>query len=334
MGKRKADQPNPPAGQADIFAASEPAKLEASSTEVAPPAENSAKIEAPDLVPATSSAAPADDGAVAPPDVPPPVAATEAPQLEAASSAPPEAPPVQMLPATIIPFRDEAEPPAPSASAETKSWAWLKMPGVTPLAASIAVAAVVGAMAGSVATAGLGGLWASAPPASRTADARPLRDTIAHLNNELAALKASIENSGRTTTAQFSKLGDRLDRVEHGQAEPAAKLNKLAEAVDRIEHRTPASANTSHDVTGSIATPAPLSQPAAAAPVRPIGTPIIDGWTVRSVYNGAALIQARYGGIIEVEPGDNLPGLGRIENIHRQDGRWVVVTSKGMIVAR
>jgi hypothetical protein len=29
-----------------------------------------------------------------------------------------------------------------------------------------------------------------------------------------------------------------------------------------------------------------------------------------------------------------LPGLGRIENIRRQDGRWVVVTSKGLILAR
>jgi hypothetical protein len=234
----------------------------------------------------------------------------------------------------IIPLRDEAEPSEPSASATSTSWDWLKMPGVAPLAASLAVAAVVGAMAGSVATAGLGGLWASPPPSSKTADARPLRDTIARLNSELAALKASIENSGRTTTAQFSKLGDRLDHVEHAQAEPAAKLTKLAEAVDRIEHRTPASANTSHDVTGSIAAPPQLSQPATAAPVRPIGPPIIDGWIVRSVYNGAALIQARYGGLIEVEPGDNLPGLGRIENIHRRDGRWVVVTSKGMIVAR
>jgi len=55
---------------------------------------------------------------------------------------------------------------------------------------------------------------------------------------------------------------------------------------------------------------------------------------VRSVYNGAALIQSRVGGVMEVEPGDNLPGLGRIEKIHRQDGKWVVVTSKGLIVTR
>ena len=37
-------------------------------------------------------------------------------------------------------------------------------------------------------------------------------------------------------------------------------------------------------------------------------------------------------GVIEVEPGDVVPGLGRIEAIRRQDGHWVVVTSKGLIV--
>jgi hypothetical protein len=29
-----------------------------------------------------------------------------------------------------------------------------------------------------------------------------------------------------------------------------------------------------------------------------------------------------------------MPGLGRVEAIRRQDGRWVVVTNKGLIVTR
>jgi hypothetical protein len=37
--------------------------------------------------------------------------------------------------------------------------------------------------------------------------------------------------------------------------------------------------------------------------------------------------------MVEVAPGDMLPGLGRIEAIRRQDGRWVVITSRGMIVS-
>jgi hypothetical protein len=39
-------------------------------------------------------------------------------------------------------------------------------------------------------------------------------------------------------------------------------------------------------------------------------------------------------GLFEVLAGDAMPGLGRIEAIKRQDGRWVVVTTKGLIVAR
>ncbi len=332
MGKRQSDQPTP--SPQDV-AGSAPEKIATAPAADTPPAEGLSKIEAPELAPAAPAAqtvttAAAEAAAAAPPPPPelPPVSLIEAPKVEAAASAPPVAPapskPESAKPAAV-PLRDQA------ASAAAASWTWLKARPVTPLAASIAIAVVVGAIAGSVATAGLGALWASAPAPVQTADVRPLQDTIARINTELAALKASIENSGRTANSQLSRLGDRLERVERAQAEPAAKLAKLTEAVNKLEHHAPSAANPGNDVTGSISAPRP--QPAPAVPVRS-GPPIIDGWIVRSVYNGAALIQARYGGVIEVEPGDSLPQLGRIETIRRQDGRWVVVTSRGMIVAR
>src|SRR2546425_495973 len=58
---------------------------------------------------------------------------------------------------------------------------------------------------------------------------------------------------------------------------------------------------------------------------------IIEEYVVRRVYDGVALVEGRKG-IIEVEPGTTLPGAGRVEEIRRQDGRWVVVTNKGLIV--
>ena len=73
------------------------------------------------------------------------------------------------------------------------------------------------------------------------------------------------------------------------------------------------------DVTGTVAVSA--QKPA-----------IVEGWVVRRVYDGTALVEGRYG-IIEIEPGDHLPGVGRIQEIKRQDGRWVVVTPKGLIVS-
>jgi hypothetical protein len=61
--------------------------------------------------------------------------------------------------------------------------------------------------------------------------------------------------------------------------------------------------------------------------------PTVEGWVLRDVANGSALIEGRRG-MFEVYAGDPVPGLGRVDAIRRQDGRWVVVTSKGLIVAR
>ena len=49
--------------------------------------------------------------------------------------------------------------------------------------------------------------------------------------------------------------------------------------------------------------------------------------------DGGALIEGR-NGLYEVYAGDPVPGLGRIDAIRKQDGRWVVVTSRGLVVSR
>ena len=330
MAKRKGDQPN---SEALDRAGNEPDKLAAQPTQSGPPAEAISKIDAPELAPPQ----PAQAVAAATAPVAPPVlaAAVDVPKVEAAGAAPP----ISLVEAVRPDDIRLADPIAPAASTSApSSWvasrSWSKARRLMPLAATIAIAAAIGAMAGSIATTGLAHLWVG-QPAAKTANSTPVKDSIARINADLAALKGAIETSAKSANSQFTKLGDRFDRIERAQAEPAAKLAKLAEAVERIERRAPApSAPAAHDITGSVAAPAPAPQVAAAEPVRPAGPPVLEGWYVRSVYNGAALIQGRLGGVMEVEPGDNLPGLGRVENIRRQDGRWVVVTSKGVIISR
>jgi hypothetical protein len=126
----------------------------------------------------------------------------------------------------------------------------------------------------------------------------------------------------------MTRLSERLEKTDKAQADATAKVAKLADAIDR--NTTTAAATTADPVvTGSIATAVPPVPPlpARAQPA------IVDDWVLRSVQNGTALIHGRIG-LVEVEPGDNLPGLGRIETIRRQDGRWVVVTSRGLVVSR
>jgi hypothetical protein len=88
-----------------------------------------------------------------------------------------------------------------------------------------------------------------------------------------------------------------------------------------------ATTTVAKDVTGSV-TPTP------APPKTEVGRlPTVEGWVLRDVAYGGALIEGRRG-IYEVYAGDPVPGLGRVDAIRRQDGRWVVVTSRGLIVAR
>ena len=61
-----------------------------------------------------------------------------------------------------------------------------------------------------------------------------LEASVARIDAEIVALKASLEHNSKTTTGQINKASDRLDKVEKAQAEPAAKLAKLSETVDKL----------------------------------------------------------------------------------------------------
>jgi hypothetical protein len=221
----------------------------------------------------------------------------------------------------------------PASEAAPRSWTWPRL-AVRPAAASV-IAVLLGAAAGSGATAGLLYFnYFNAAPAPPPADSAAFTAGLDRLDRELATLKASIDGSARQASAQIAKIADRMDRSEKLQAETGAKLAKTAEALDRL-HRP--AGNGAADATGSVSGAAGERTAALADPKRPgstAQTAILDGWVLRDVYNGAAMIQTPRNGFVEVIPGDTLPGLGRIEGVRRQDGRWVVVTSRGLIVSR
>lgn len=209
------------------------------------------------------------------------------------------------------------------------------------VAALVILAAFAGAVGGAVATAGFGIMSDAPRPAVAKAEQKPnpLEAQVAQLQGEVSALKASIDNAAKQNAAQVTKAAERLDRIEKAQAEPAAKIAKLTEAVEKLRAApapvavvaaAPAApvtvASAAPDVTGSIA-PKPAPKPEVNR------LPTVDGWVLRDVYDGSAVIEGRTG-TYEVVAGDPVPGLGRIDAIRRQDGRWVVVTNRGLIVAR
>jgi len=199
------------------------------------------------------------------------------------------------------------------------------------VAAMLALAVVAGALGGAMATAGLSQFFGDDVA---SVDSRALEASIARIDADILALKAGVEHTSKLAASQYNKTGDRLDKVEKAQAEPAAKLAKLSEAVDKLR-ATPSAAvaagpSAAKEVTGSVTPPVPTP-----APKPEVGRlPTVEGWVLHDVGNGGALVEGRHGRIYEVYAGDPIPGLGRVDAIRRQDGRWVVVTSKGLIVRR
>jgi hypothetical protein len=204
------------------------------------------------------------------------------------------------------------------------------------LAAVVALATVAGALGGALATAALTHVAGTEATAGGN---HPLEASVARIDADVLALRAGLEHTSKFGMSQFNKTSDRLDKIEKAQAEPAAKLARLSEAVDKLRAApvalpapvaaVPAAAK---DVTGSVSPPA-AGTPTTAPKVEVGRLPTVEGWVLRDVARGGALIDGRQG-IFEVYAGDFIPGLGRIEAVRRQDGRWVVVTSKGLVVAR
>ena len=235
----------------------------------------------------------------------------------------PNLPPAPQIDPVVVAFK-KPEPASAPAAPQTRSTRFAL------LAASVAIAASFGAIGGSLGVAKFGPMISSAPaPVAPIAkehvadEVKALKDTVAQLRattNKLSDNFAALKTTVTTASTQNGKIAETLERIEKSQAEQ----RKTAAA---------AAASTT-EVTGSIA-----SQKQAAAPVTPmvLGTPpttlkppAVPGFVLRRVYDGAALIEGR-DGIIEVEPGMVAPGLGRVEAIKREDGRWVVVTARGIV---
>jgi hypothetical protein len=217
------------------------------------------------------------------------------------------------------------------------------------MAAVVGLAVLAGAVSGALATVGV--MRFAAETAAATSDTQAVEASVSRIDADIAALKAGLEHVTKNSTSQFNKANDRLEKIEKAQAEPASKLAKLSEAMDRLRippaaaapmaAATPASAK---EVTGSVppassnamaAASATTAPPAPATPPKTEAArlPTVEGWVLRDINHGGALIEGRQG-LYEVYAGDPVPGLGKVDAIRKQDGRWVVVTTKGLVVAR
>lgn len=120
----------------------------------------------------------------------------------------------------------------------------------------------------------------------------------------------SIDSSARILD---SKKEDRLQ-----MSAPAPKSQNFYPS-SAINHAKPFSRRAGDLQTRVKLTPTPETRPTT-----------IEGWTLREVTNGTAVLEGP-DGIRRVTRGDTIPGVGRVDSIFRWGNRLLVATSTGLI---
>ena len=180
------------------------------------------------------------------------------------------------------------------------------------LAASVTFAAALGAVVGALAS---GGFSAPArPDVAAVEENKAMQPSIARLGKEITTLKTSLDQANKTAHTQIAKISDRL---EHATAEVTGSIS---------------APQTTAPVLTPLPSPRPTPRIAAVEPPPPARPSVVAGWTIRDTRNGYVYVESR-GEIYQVQLGAPLPGLGPVQSVKRQDGRWVVLTPKGIIVS-
>jgi len=266
-----------------------------------------------------ASNTPAGDPPSLPPAIDSALPMVESPKLSGSETIEPAVSEPVIAAASSAPGEAAAETATPAAP--PRSWRFAL------LAATIALAAALGSFIGSLTASGIGDVMsASAPapaPSTSTADASSVLKAFKAQLAELTAMKLALDSATRNANTQLTAIADRLDRVEHAQSDPA-QLAHIADTVDRLNRLN----------TGTLETTGSIAPAAAAAPTEPkITDRILEDWIVQDVHGGRALVENRNGGIFDVGAGSVLPGIGRVDSVKRQDGQWIVVTARGLIMS-
>jgi hypothetical protein len=154
-----------------------------------------------------------------------------------------------------------------------------------------------------------------------------LKEGLAATRTDAATAIAQVSASQSPKAAErdqqrIEKIAERLDRLERQFADPAP----VAAIVPKAEPPKQTALADPH----ALPTPADVAAAGQKIEVKP---KIVQNYVLREVADGVALIEGP-DGLREVWPGRGVPGAGKVVSIEKQAGKWVVITSEGLIEFR
>lgn len=241
----------------------------------------------------------------------------------------------------------------------TRPGPWWRRTGAQ--AAVLAMAVGLGWYAGAGAVSNGRSQSAATQWAEASASLRQSQEDVVRLAEDVRALKVSIgdlkdgiervrgETVGRQTqllerldrvaqdsSGKANRVADQLERLASADRDPA-RFVPLLERLERMEKQANAPSANPKSAAAAAGEPAqtgsidPKIQP-DAKPATAKAAPL-EGWVLRDIYDGMALVEGPNHRLHEIAPGQTLSSIGRVEAIERRGKAWVVVTSKGVIAA-
>jgi hypothetical protein len=118
---------------------------------------------------------------------------------------------------------------------------------------------------------------------------------------------------------------------------PTPTATAIARAHEAFKNVAPTTHLVSLPTKQNTSAPRPTGErtkvSARPTPVPETKPTTIDGWTIREVNGGTAVLEGP-SGVWKATRGDTVPGVGKIDSIVRWGNRWIVATSKGLISTR
>ena len=159
----------------------------------------------------------------------------------------------------------------------------------------------------------------------------PTRDT--------APSASVVQNPAPVATAVPFESVQQLKTMAQDLTVVRQKLEQLSDAQQQMTQKIASLQALQQDIKQKASTPP--SSPVVTVPLRKnertVAAPqapraILRDWWISNARNGHVYVQG-HGNVYRVVPGTPLPGLGAVEQIKRQNGRWVVMTPKGIIAS-
>ena len=176
------------------------------------------------------------------------------------------------------------------------------------------------------------------PPDLDSAAKQPGPAPAGRVSAKDATLPQSAPQSAPAAAAVSPELLQQLEAMARDVAFVRRHLQQLAAKQEKMAQDIATLQAVEQDTRQKMSSSAQSSAvryknaPTRAPPQPPARVSILTDWSIRDARDGYVTVQG-HGDVYQVVLDAPLPGVGPVEQIKRQDGRWVVVTPKGIIVS-